>query len=505
MYKIRCTKTSSNATAVQVVWYKNRKVQIAAHIGSAHNEIELSDLKKQAREWILKNSDIGQIPLFPKAEFNQTPPLPLERCQLLGVGYSFAYDCLTQLFDRFDFLKINNQMLLDLALVRIIEPASKLRSFKLLEKLFGIKYSYRNLNRHLPDLIEQKDKIEGMVLEIAKAEFGFDFSLVFYDVTTLYFESFGEDELRKPGFSKDGKSAQPQILIGLIVNQDGFPVAYEVFEGNTFEGKTIIPVIKSFQKRHDIKNLTVVADAGMISMDNIVKLKESHLNYIVGARIANLSSKEIKTISTSLNQRDGKCIKIDTKNGTLVCDFSLVRYKKDKREMEKQIAKANATISKPGKVKRAKFIKNKGKAEFEINDNLIAKTESLLGVKGYYTDLENLESRTIIEQYHNLWHVEHSFRIAKNDLEARPIYHFKKKTVLSHILICFMALAVCKYIELKTKTSIKRTVQKLLSVVDAKILDTITGEITTMKSPIPENVQEIVDKLNLKTDVILKS
>jgi transposase len=190
-------------------------------------------------------------------------------------------------------------------------------------------------------------------------------------------------------------------------------------------------------------------------------------------------------------------MRIQTVNGTLVCSFSEVRYRKDKREMDKQLARAKSLLQTPGKIKRVKFIANvtKGSSEFMLNEPLLKKAESLLGIKGYYTNLDDQDDQTIIAQYRNLFQVEHAFRIAKSDLQTRPIYHFKKKTVESHILICFMALAVCKYMELKTHKSTKRIIQELKRVSDAKILNTLSGEITTMRTAIPEEVRKIVENL----------
>lgn len=495
---IRITKTASKASAVQVVRYENRRVVIVKHIGSAHNEEDVKALKEVALAWIKKNSK--QLDLFPSLKFgDKLNQFSLNKCQYLGVGYSFIYECLNQLFSQFQFTNIKDKMMLDLVLIRIIEPASKLRSLELLEELFGVKYLRLEFYRHLSDFTKQKDMVEDMVLEVAKRELNFDFNLVFYDVTTLYFETFKEDGFRKPGFSKDGKSNQPQILIGLVVNKEGFPVSYEVFEGNTFEGKTIIPVIQAFQSRHSIKNLTVVADAAMISVNNIENLKHNKLNYIVGARVANLSAAMIKEISIKLDKKDGADLRIKTGLGILVCDFSVVRYKKDKREMEKQIKKAEILLKEPHKIRRTKFLKNgQNKGSLELNETLVEKTESLLGIKGYYTNLEGMDNQTIISQYRNLWHVEHAFRIAKSDLQTRPIYHFKKKTIEAHILICFMALAVCKYMELKTNKSIKKIVRELKNITDAKILNTQTDKITVMRSTISQEVKEIVDNLKLK-------
>lgn len=224
-------------------------------------------------------------------------------------------------------------MFANLVLIRIIEPASKLHSLELLKELFNINYLRKDFYRYLSKFVQLKDKAESKVLVCAKKEFGFDFSLVFYDVTTLYFETFESDELRKPGFSKDNKSQQPQVLIGLIVDTHGFPVVYEMFEGNKFEDHTLIPIISAFQKKHAIEKLTVVADAAMISLDNVKALKANELSYIVGARIGNLSIKLIKKISSGLAQEDGNSLRIETEHGTLVCDFSVKRYRKDKTDM----------------------------------------------------------------------------------------------------------------------------------------------------------------------------
>lgn len=497
MYHIRTTKTSSSATAVQVVKYENRKMIIAAHIGSAHNPEELTFLKKSAILWIEKKSK--QFSLFPQSTSCNNNFIQLDKCQYVGVRYGFIYEILMRVIKHFSFCSLTDKkMFVDLVIVRIIEPASKLRSLELLNEFFGIKYPRKNFYRYLPEFILLKSKTESKVLAVAKNEFNFDFSLVFYDVTTLYFETFQSDELRKQGFSKDNKSQQPQILIGLIVNGLGFPVAYDIFKGNAFEGHTFIPIISAFKSKNQIEKLTVVADAAMISMENIKALERNNLSYIVGARTSNLPLKLIKEISLRLGKKDGANLRIKTEHGQLVCDFSLKRYRKDKTEMDKQIMKAEMLLKNPARAKRVKFVKGKNKTELEINNELIQKTKSLLGVKGYYTNLtEDVDNLTIIKHYHNLWHIEQAFRIAKSDLEIRPIYHFKEHTIDAHILICFMALAVCKYMEIKTAKSTKQIVRILRSVTDARIKNTLTGEEIIMRSEITAEIKEILSKFGL--------
>ncbi|MDP3899623.1 MAG: transposase [bacterium] len=284
----------------------------------------------------------------------------------------------------------------------------------------------------------------------------------------------------------------------MIVDAQGFPVAYEMFQGNEFEGKTFIPIISAFKRKHDIKELTVVADAAMLSMDNVKALKANGLSYIVGARLGNLPGKLSKEIDLKLERKNKANIRVETEHGMLVCDWSEKRYRKDKSDMDKQIKKAEMLLKNPGRTKRAKFVKGKNKTELEMNDELIEKTKLLLGIKGYYTNLpEEIDNETIVRQYHNLWHVELAFRIAKSDLEIRPIYHFKRETIEVHILICFMALAICKYMEIKTGISTRQIIKILKSVTDARIKNMLTGEEITMRSELSAEIKTILSRLGL--------
>jgi transposase len=166
--------------------------------------------------------------------------------------------------------------------------------------------------------------------------------------------------------------------------------------------------------------------------------------------------------------------------------------------MEKQIARAEKLLKNTGNIKRAKFISSEGQS-YGLNKSLIDKTRLLLGIKGYYTNLSNFEvsDRLIIEHYHNLWHVEQAFRISKSDLQIRPVYHYKQQSIEVHILICFMALSICKYMELKASMSIKSILTQLKTVSDAKLVDTISGEEFVLRSPISDEIFELLKKLEL--------
>jgi transposase len=345
-----------------------------------------------------------------------------------------------------------------------------------------------------------KSKSESIALDFAKKHYAFNFDLLFYDVTTLYFETFEEDELRKNGFSKDNKSQQPQILVALMVTKEGFPIAHEVFAGNTFEGHTIIPVVKKFINKNKVKEFTVVADAAMISIENIQSLKENSINYIVGARLGNLSNDLITEVDKNISREDGKSIRLKTENGYLICSYSSIRYRKDKYEMEKQIEKAKFIIHNPSKSKKLKFTKANGQ-NIELNQKLIDKTKKILGIKGYYTNLEEgiVSNTTIIERYHELYKIEQAFRISKSDLQTRPIFHYKEEPIKLHLLICFIALVVSKHIELQTNQSIRNFIHECKKITDARLMNLITGKEIRIRANLTPLTNEILKKFEMLT------
>ncbi len=494
MLRIRVIKTASGANAVQVVYYRNRKRVVFKHIGSANSIQELESLKLVAQDVI--NNFNPEIPLFEEAKLDNL--LYLDKSEFLGVYFTFLYEVISGLLSQIGLDIIKRQLLLDLVAIRVVEPASKLRSIELLDTYFGIKHRRQSYYHSAPQWLVLKEKIESIVVEFAKKNYAFNFDLLFYDVTTLYFETFEEDELRKNGFSKDNKSKQPQILVALLVTKEGFPIAYSIFSGNTFEGHTIIPVVNNFIKKYAVKDFTVVADAAMISTINTQELLKNNINYIVGARLGNLPNELIERIDRSITREDGRSIRIKTRNGYLVCSYSAVRYRKDKHEMEKQIQRAKAIIETPSKGKKVKFIKTTGE-QVVLNQALVEKSKKLLGIKGYYTNLDEstVSNQTIIERYHELYRVEQAFRISKHDLQTRPIFHFKEEPINLHILICFMALVVSKHIELATGDSIRKFITECKKVTDARMLNKITNKEIRIKTKYNDKILKYLKSLNL--------
>jgi len=493
MPSIRKTKTASGSTAVQVVRYENRKVVVLKHIGSGKSDEEVSALIESARVWVEKHT--RQVSLFPTQEQRT---LPIATTKYLGVTHVFARETLHKLASLCGFDAQQDTLLLDLAIMRILEPTSKLRSIELMKRYFEIRYAQRTVYRALPRLIERKKVMEDVAIACAKKNLQSDLALVLYDVTTLYFETFTSDGLRKQGFSKDNKSQQPQIVIGLLATREGFPLGYEVFAGNTFEGHTMMPVLEAFAQTHSVKTPTVVADAAMLSHANIEELKKRNLSYIVGARLANASPAVIDKVSEVLAQEDGTTVRVPTQHGDLIASFSQKRYRKHKGDMERQLERGKKLIQKNEPGRRAKFVTKEGGDAYVLNEALIEKTKRLLGIRGYYTNIpeKQLSNEEVISRYHDLWHVESAFRMAKSDLASRPIFHYTEDAVRAHILICFVALVIGRYAELRAGVSARTLRDLLWSVTDATMMDTATGETFSFRSPVSEDVEMFLQKLD---------
>lgn len=492
--KIRLVPTASGSTAVQVVRYSTGRTMVIKHIGSAKTREDILALKRLAGDWIEQQS--GQKRLFVCP--GETPGDPLlTKYRYLGFRYGLLAAAVTSVLSRFD-LKPDSfpsaDLFLDMVLARVVEPGSKRRARELLASAFGINYSLTAIYTALPGFASRKNLVERKLIAFAKANLGFDFSFVLYDMTTLYWETFKGDRLRRIGFSKDNKPGQPQVLVGLVVNRSGFPLAFSVFPGNRFEGSTLIPVILKFKQQYRVDNLTVVADAAMISRENTLELKQAGLNYIVGARMANASIKQILKVSRQLNLVDGASLKLKTADGFLICHFSRSRYNKDRHERQKQLDKARQIIRGQRPAGRNRFLTKTPAAAYSLNTKLVKKSRLLLGIKGYHTNLD-LPERLVIDRYRDLWQVEKAFRLSKTDLAARPVFHFRSRAIAAHLLICVTALAVLKWLEIAGGKPAGYVVDKLKSITDARLLNLITGKEILLRVPVPEEISLLLKKI----------
>ena len=504
--KIRKVRTASGATAVQVVQNKGTARSFLKHIGSAHHEHELALLLDEAKQYI--EAHCRQPNLFAGTPTDAPSSSSLFKAVLdnssaVSITHQFARNTLLACARKCRLGSLP-ELYLDLGIMRIIEPTSKLRSLELLELHFKVTYAKRTLYRLFPKLLEHQEEIEDAAIQTARGELLEQFSLVLYDVTTLYFESFKEYEFQKPGFSKDNKPMQPQIVIGLITTRSGFPLMHEVFEGNTFEGKTMLKVINRFQERVGQTKPVIVADAGMLSKENMLKLEDEGYRYIVGARLASTSASFIDQVYTAL-PRTEKALrrfsyKLAVKNATMICEFSDARYKKDKREFDKQVKRAFDLLERNEPGRRAKFVKKcKEKDKPFIFDSVLQeKTEKLLGIKGYVTNIpeKELSSSAVIDYYHDLWNVEQAFRMSKSDLQARPIFHRTEDAIKAHMLVCFMALMMGKYLEINTRRSLRKIQEEIWRVHEIHLCYERTGEVYVKQmgtTEFTDNIQRLLE------------
>ena len=500
---IRKVRRASGATAVQVVQNEGKQRSSLKHIGSAHNEHELELLMVEARKYA--EAHCRQPNLFADVSLPAvaSPPLDLSHAKLVGVTHQFARKTLLACARKCG-LGALPELYLDLALMRIIEPTSKLSTLELLERYFNVSYIKRTAYRMLSKLLEHQEAIEAAAIQTASGELQDKFSLVLYDVTTLYFESFKEYDFQKPGFSKDNKPQQPQIVIGLITTRSGFPIMHEVFDGNTFEGHTMLGIVRRFQERVGETKPVIVADAAMLSKANMQQLETEGYRYIVGARLANTAASFINQIHRELPRTDNATRRFSyetvVKNATIIGEFSEARYKKDKRDFDKQVKRALVLLERNEPGRRAKFIKKSKEKDkpFIFDTDLQAKAEMLLGIKGYVTNIpdDELTSTEVIAYYRDLWHVEQAFRMSKSDLQARPIFHRTQEAIRAHMLICFMALMIGKYLEIKTGLSLRKIREELWQVHEAHILDHRTGEVLVMQMDTSKLTGILLDKID---------
>ena len=490
--RTRKVKTASGKYALQVVSEYLGKLTVHKHIGSYSNETEKIKLLRIAQDYI--SISTGQLSLLDC--LNQTALSDIAITQNRPL---FVFELLSGIYNKLGLSNYPDLLIKDLIIARLYQPASKLKLQGALYESFGRFYGKRTMYRHLKEALKKgvKEKFQKALINFAKDGLGDSLRLVFYDVTTLYFESNLKTTLKDFGFSKDHRPMDTQIVIGLVVNKDGFPLYFDIFQGNTFEGHTFVPVIKGIAELLGNTDLVVIADAAMISQDNIDKLNQEKIGFVVGARVANLPSDLIDSISSKLAGVDGNITTLTYRNQRLICQYGAKRAAKDKSDRLKQITKAEVAISNPSRIaSRFRFLKTAGQLT-SLNQDLITKAEKLEGIKGYLTNTK-LSEQTIIDRYHDLWRIENSFRITKSDLEARPIFHRLDETIKAHLVIVFAGLAIAKYLEINMGMSIERILHVASKVLTHTIVNTKTGETAEIETTIEDpNLKQIIEHLRV--------
>ena len=534
---VRRVRTASGATAVQIAEYAGGRQRIVAHVGSAHTDAELGVLLARARALL---EPAGQQAL--EVDVEPTPPVaglvspladpalfdtraagPVRRDgpgRVLGTDAGVVFEALASVFTALGFDALGDAVFRDLVIARIVEPTSLLDCGRVLTDLGRRPASYATMKRTLTRAGpngDYRDRIASACFTHAAASG--DITLCLYDVTTLYFEAEKEDELRKVGYSKE-RRVDPQIVVGLLVDRHGFPLEIGCFEGNKAETLTILPIVTAFQARHGIADMVVVADAGMLSATNLAKLDEASLRFIVGSKVtkapidlashfhwhgdAFTDGQVIDTITPKTGHRseNNRALRAepvwqpDAHPGSwrAVWAYSAKRAARDRRTLTAQENRARAVVAGDKPARTPRFVTTNNGAR-SLDQAGLDRAHRLVGLKGYVTNITApvMSAAEVIGSYHDLWHVEASFRMSKTDLAARPMFHRTRDAIEAHLTIVFAALAVSREVQARTGLTIRNVVRQLRPLRSATIA--INGAEQTFPPAIPADKQAILDAI----------
>jgi hypothetical protein len=502
---VRTVKTSSGATAVQIVYSYHRGSRQIEHIGSAHDDAELELLKAVARQRLAAGQ--GVLDLGPGFGGGGGGPLPITSSRM-----GCLLDALCRAYDVLGLGRASggDEVFRELVLARIIEPVSKLDSLRVLEEAGMAPASYATLKRRLP--VYARDSWRRKISAACAAHAGLGrASLVLYDCSTLYFEADEGDGFREPGYSRE-RRLEPQITIGLLTGADGFPLMVSAFEGNKAETKTMLPVIEEFMAAHNLPDVTIVADAGMISEGNQKQIEAAGLSFILGMKIPHVPYvvKQWRREHPGEDIPDGHVFTQPWPAGpdggrrdqVIYYQYRHDRGRRTLRGIGEQVRKAEQAVAGNVPVKRNRFIQLSGGTR-SVNRELEAKARSLAGIKGYVTNLAACPDGTpvtaefVIGSYRQLFQIERSFRMAKSDLQARPVYHHLRDSIEAHLTIVFAALAVSRWIEHQTGWSIRKFVKTARRY---RTIEIQAGDhVLTAADPIPGDLAQALDAINRRT------
>lgn len=514
MVFVRRVRTASGATAVQLAEYvKGGGQRVVKHVGSAHTTADLGVLMQKARDLLGDPGqgvlDVDVRPVVPAARLMpaaRAPGLfgiPIQAGaggydgpgRVISTASQVLFDALACVFTDLGFDAVGDGVFRDLVVARIVEPTSLLDTARVLKDLGRVPAGYATMKRTLGRCAAGKWRDEITKLCFEHVLVSGDISLCLYDVTTLYFEAEKEDDLRKVGYSKE-RRVDPQVVVGLLVDRCGFPLEIGCFEGNKAEKLTITSIVKDFAKRHQIENMAVVADAGMLSAANLAELDELGFRFIVGSRMtkapidlashfrwhgdAFTDAQIIDTITpkTGANKENDPALKAEpvwdaqahTGSWRAIWSYSAKRAFRDNQTLTAQENKARAVVAGEKATRTPRFVAAKGDQR-TVNEQALARARRLVGLKGYVTNIPVavMPPGEVISSYHDLWHVEQSFRMSKTDLQARPIFARRQEAINAHLTIVFTALAVAREVQARTSLAIRNVIRQLRSLRSATI------------------------------------
>ena len=461
---VRRKHNRSGTTSIQVIAKVDGKYRVQKSFGSSRDEAVLAKLEREARQWADEH-EFGEALFAPAgaAEYDAIMA-GIGQDQLRLVGPDLVYG---RLFDKIGFGAVrtsDNDIFKSLVVTRLYRPGSKLKTLRYMAYFMNKFYDEDKIYRYLDELCwrpdarrkaqtyDVKHDVEQVTYEQTKRVLSGTVAVVFYDTTTMYFES-REDDVRIPGWSKDGKNANPQVVLGLLVGPGGNPIGYEIHPGNTYEGHTMIPIIEKLQQRFGFPKPIVVADAGLLSKENIRDLEEGGYEYILGARIRS-QGEQFKEQVAGLGLSNGQSTSLQiTKTRRMVVTMSDARARKNAadrerglKRLEKRFRTDKLTKDKLNNRGYNRFLTMSGDATIKIDYDKVAEDERLDGYKGYTTN-SSLPDDRVIEEYGYLFMIERAFRFCKTDLDIRPMYHRLFNRIEAHVCICFVAYTIMLELE----------------------------------------------------------
>lgn len=450
---VRKKHNKSGKISVQII-DKTDGYRVVKSIGVSDDPAEIQRLMELGRIFIEEQNP--QYSLFPDDEHDNAVVLNfvqgLGNTAIRTAGPDAVFG---RLFEEIGFDVISERLFRDIVVARLAYPTSKLKTVDYLYRYQGKTTSPESIYQFLDRLNEKhKQKVQAIAYEHSRKILK-QIHVVFYDMTSLYFEAEDEDDLRKVGFSKDGKFQNPQIMLGLLVGENGYPIGYDIFEGNTFEGKPLLPVLQRIHHQYDFGKPIVIADAAMLSQKNIDTLERENYPFIVAARLRN----ESPTVQQEILRRccglsNGESVVIEQENGRrLIVAYSDKRARKDLFNRERGLARLRKQVTSGRLIKEHlnnrgynKFLKLAGEATVQIDEQKVKADAQWDGLKGYLTNTR-LSTDSVIANYGQLWHIEKAFRISKTDLRIRPMYHRRRWRIEAHVLVAFVAYTIYKELE----------------------------------------------------------
>ena len=449
---VRKKKNRSGSISVQIVDKSYGTYRVLKTIGSSRDKSEVERLYRKAIEEIPRLFNQLTLSLFDKEETQQSHSVEdLSNDDIRVIGPEIVFG---RIFDRIGFNQIPEPLFRHLVISRITHPGSKLKVAEYLRENKEQEISVYSIYRYMDKISNMyKEQVEQISFNHTKRVLENKINIVFYDMTTVYFESSEEDDLRVRGYSKDGKHHLPQIYIGLLVGVKGYPIGYDIFEGNIFEGHTLIPVLEHFQEKFKLSKPVVIADAGLLSKENIAGLKEKGYKYILGAKPKNEAEK-LKDNIIELEWKDEQTAEFARDDSSrLIISYSSKRAKKDEDNRKRGLKRLEKNL-KAGKLTKGqinnrgynKYLRLTGDITIEIDYDKYNADGKWDGLKGYVTNTD-LSHKDVIANYNQLWHIEKAFRISKTDLKVRPVYHRLPDRIATHICISFVAYTIYKEME----------------------------------------------------------